>query len=195
MNKELNEKIIEIALRICKRKEGALIIVGEADYTPLVEQEVEPFNIINNPKLLESLALMDGACIINQNGFLKAYGVKIKSNFTWKNFGTKHSAGYSASIKNDTTAYVISEEDTTIRIFKEGKLILEIDGRQKDIEKKIPEISKIIESIGWGTLGTIGMGLLAPALGIVITSGITIFAVTTGITYTIKKLQDLKIIR
>jgi len=192
---DLNKTIIEVCLRICRRNNGALIIVGECEYTPLVEQEVKPFNVISNPKLLESLCLMDGAVIIKHNGFLEAYGVKVKSNFTWKNFGTKHSAGYSSSMKDGNIVYVISEEDSKVRIFKEGKLILEVDGKQKDIDKKIPEINRIMESIGWGTLGTIGMGLLAPALGIVITSGITIFAVTTGITYTIKKLQDLKIIK
>ncbi len=191
----LNEEIIKVGLRICKRNEGALIVVGNCEYTPLVEQEVKPFDITKNIKLLESLALMDGAVIIGRNGFLKAYGVKIKSNLTWKNFGTKHSAGYSASINEGNTVYIVSQEDVKIRIFQKGKLIMEIDGRQKDIEKKISEISKIMESVGWGTLGTVGMGLLAPAFGIVITSGITLFVVTTGISYTIKKLQDWKIIK
>jgi len=193
--KNLNEEIINIGLRICKRNDGALIVVGEADYTPLIKQEVPSFNIMENPKLLESLALMDGAIILDKKGFLKAYGVKLKSNFTWKNFGTRTSAGYSASMKEGNTVYVISQEDSKIRIFKSGKLIMEIDGRQKDIEKKIPEISKIMEAVGWGAFGTLGAGLLAPAFGLVITSGITIFIVSTGISYTIKKLQDWKIIK
>jgi hypothetical protein len=98
-------------------------------------------------------------------------------------------------MKEGNIVYVISEEDTKIRIFKEGKLILEIDGKQKDIEKKIPEINKIIESVGWGTLGTIGMGLLAPAIGVVITSGITIFVVSTGVAYFLKKAKEWGLIK
>lgn len=187
---DLNEEIIKVGLRICKRGEGALIIVGEVEYDSMVNHNVDNFKITDNPKLFETLCLIDGATIVSRDGILKDYGVKIKSNFVWKNFSTRHSAGYSASMKDGNTVYVISQEDQKIRIFKQGKLIMEIDGRQKDIEKKIPEINKIMESVGWGTLGTIGAGLLAPALGIVITSGITIFVVTTGLTYTIKKIRD-----
>jgi hypothetical protein len=191
----LNEEIIKVCLKIAKRGEGALIIIGDVEYTPLVKQEVKEFNVIENPKLLESLALMDGAVVVTRNGMMKAYGVKLKSKLVWNNFGTRHSAGYSASMNDGTTAYIVSEEDSKVRIFKEGKLILEVDGKQKDIEKRIPEISKIMESVGWGTLGTIGAGLLAPFIGITIVSGITVFVVTTGLTYTIKKLQDWKWIK
>lgn len=192
---ELNEEIIKVALRICKRGEGALIVVGETEYTPLVEQEVPSFNVIDNPKLLEILCLMDGAVIIKNNGMLEAYGAKIKSGFTWRNFGTRTSAGYSASIKEGTTAYVISEEDARLRIFKSGKLILEIDGRVKDIEKKIPEISNVMESVGGGTASILGVSVLAPAIGIVITSGITIFVVVTGVSYFMKKAKEFRWIK
>lgn len=191
----LNEEIIKVGLRICKRNEGGLIVVGDCEYTPLVEQEVRPFDITKHIKLLESLVLMDGAVIIGKDGLLKAYGVKIKSNFTWKNFGTRTSAGYSASMKEGNIVYIISQEDCKIRIFQSGKLIMEIDGKQKDIEKKIPEISKIMESVGWGTASILGVGLVAPTLGIVITSGITIFVVSTGVVYFLKKAKEWKWIK
>jgi hypothetical protein len=191
-DKEIEATIIQVCLRIAKRGEGSLIVVGECDYQTLVEQTVPSFNIIENPKLLESLALMDGAVVIDRNGFLKAYGTKIKSPFIWKNFGTRTSAGYSASMKDGTTVYVTSQEDTKIKIFKHGKLIMEIDGKQKGIENKIPEISKLVESVGWGTLGAT---LVAPFLGIVAIPGITIFFATTGIVYAIKKMKEEGIIK
>lgn len=188
----LNEEIIKVLLRISKRNEGALIVVGEADYKPMVEQEqVESFNILNNLKLFEILCLIDGAVVVKQNGMLEAYGVKIKSPLVWKNFGTKHSAGYSASVKEGTTAYVLSQEDSKIRIFKTGKLILEIDCKEKNIEKKIPEINNIMESVGYGTIGVVGATLLAPFIGITIISGVTIFYVTTGVVYALKKFKEM----
>lgn len=187
---EIEKVVLQVCLRICKRGEGALIVVGEADYKVLVEQKVIPFYISENPKLLESLCLMDGAVVINTDGFLKAYGVKIKSPLVWKNFGTRTSAGYSASMKEGTIAYVVSQEDTRVRIFKSGKLIMEVDGKLKDIEKKIPEVSKIIESIGYGTLGVIGASVLTPVIGIIAIPGITVFVAVTGITYFLRKAKE-----
>jgi len=61
IQEELNKTIIEVCLKIAKRGEGAIILVGNQENKPLVKQEVKPFNVIENPKLLESLALMDGA--------------------------------------------------------------------------------------------------------------------------------------
>lgn len=123
---ELKELLIQVCLRIAKRGEGALFIVGEADYKPLVEQSVPSFRVIDNPKLLESLALMDGAIIINKKGFLEAYGVMIKSKKTFKNFGTRHSAAISAS-KKDNLVIIVSEEDKKVRIIQEGKMVMQLD--------------------------------------------------------------------
>ena len=66
--KEIEEKIIEVGLRIARRGEGALIVFGKANFKPLVEQKVPPFKIVDNLKLLESLALIDGAVIVNHEG-------------------------------------------------------------------------------------------------------------------------------
>jgi len=190
---KINEKIISVCLKICKRGEGAIIVVGEAEYSPLVKQDVPPFNILDNPKLFESLALMDGAVIIDKFGILKAYGVMLKvSKLTiLKNFGTRHNSAINVSMIDGNKVYVVSEEEQKIRIYVSGKKILEIDGRQKGIENKSNEISQIMESIGWGTGITIGAGLVAPAVGVVAISGVTIFVVTTGVTYLVKKLKEI----
>ncbi len=173
--KELEETIIQIGLKVAKRGEGALFVIGnEVEYKPLVEQEVPPFNAVKNPKLLESLALMDGAIIINEEGIVKAYGAMIKSRRTMKNFGTRHSAGLSAS-KKGNTVIIVSEEDKKVKVLKEGKAIMQIDALQKNIEKSVPEAINILESVGAGTIGTVGAGLLAPGLGIALFPGIVVF--------------------
>ncbi len=172
--KLLEETLIEIGLRIAKRGEGALFVVGNADYKPLVEQIAPPFKAIKNPKLLESLALIDGAVIINKEGTVIAYGVMIKTTKILKNFGTRHSAALSAS-KNDNLVVMVSEEDRKIKILKNEKLIMQIDALQKGIEKTVPQAVKILELIGAGTIGAIGTGLLMPTLGIALLPGIIIF--------------------
>ena len=133
--KKLEEVLIQIGLRIAKRGEGALFVVGDVEYKPLVNQKVPPFKIIDNPKLLESLALMDGAVIIDSNGMLKAYGVRIKSTKVFKNFGTRHSAAISAA-KGNNLVVLVSEEDKKIRILKQGKMVMQLDALQKDVGKK-----------------------------------------------------------
>ena len=172
--KKLEELLIQVGLRIARRGEGALFIIGRIEYRPLIDQTVPPFNVMNNPKLLESLALMDGAVIIDENGFMKAYGVMVKSKKTFKNFGTRHSAALSAS-QNNNTVVIVSEEDRKVRIMKNGKMIMQIDALQKNIEKSVHDAVNVLESVGAGTVGTIGTSLLVPALGISFLPGVVLF--------------------
>lgn len=181
--KKLEELLIQVGLRIAKRGEGALFVVGRVEYRPLIKQQVPPFNAINNPKLLESLALMDGAVILDNKGWVTAYGVMIKSKKAFRNFGTRHSAGLSASY-GDNLVVIISEEDRKIRILKSGKMIMQIDALQKNVEKSVPDAVNILESLGAGTVGTIGTGLLVPSLGIAFLPGVILF----GSAYYLAKL-------
>ncbi|MBS3088543.1 DNA integrity scanning protein DisA nucleotide-binding domain protein [Candidatus Pacearchaeota archaeon] len=186
--KELQETLIQVGLRIAKRGEGALFVVGEVKYKLLVDQDVPPFNVTKNPKLLESLAIMDGAVIIDSDGKMKAYGAMIKSTRTFKNFGTRHSAGISASKKGNLVV-IISEEDKKVRVLKEGKMILQIDALQKGVEKSVPQAVNLLESIGAGTLGAIGTSILVPTLGITLGPGILVF----GSAYYLTKILSQKL--
>jgi len=171
---KIEETLIQVGLRIAKRGDGALFVVGKVEYKPLVDQTVPPFDIIKNPKLLESLALMDGAVIINEKGFMEAYGVKVKAKKVLKNFGTRHSAGISAA-KGNNLVVLVSEEDKKIRILKKGKLILQFDALQKNVDKNIPKAVRVFESIGAGTVGAVGTSLLLPAAGIAFLPGVIVF--------------------
>lgn len=172
--KKIEELLIQVGLRIAKRGEGALFIVGNTEYKPLIRQQVPSFNALRNPKLLESLALMDGAVILDKYGWVKAYGVMIKSKKTFKNFGTRHSAGLSASYKGNL-AVVISEEDRKIRILKEGKMVMQIDALQKNVEEHVPQAVNILESLGAGTVGAVGTSILVPTLGVAFLPGVVLF--------------------
>jgi len=173
--KKLQEILIQIGLKIAKRGDGALFIVGDVEYKPLVDQKVPPFRVVENPKLLESLALMDGAVVISRDGILKAYGVMVKSKKTLKNFGTRHSAGFSASEKKGNLVFIVSEEDKKIRILKEGKMIMQIDALQKNVDASVSRAVEVLESIGAGTVGAIGTSILVPTLGIAFLPGVILF--------------------
>ena len=185
--KELQETLIQVGLRIAKRGEGALFVVGETEYSSLVDQTVPPFKVIENPKLLESLALMDGAVILDKEGIMRAYGAMIKTTKTYKNFGTRHSAGLTAA-QGDNLVVIISEEDKKIRILKKGKMIMQIDALQKNVENTIPQAVDLLESVGAGAIGTIGTSLLIPALGITLLPGIIVF----GSAYYLRKFLSKK---
>ncbi|MBU2612586.1 MAG: hypothetical protein KKB62_02585, partial [Nanoarchaeota archaeon] len=85
-----------------------------------------------------------------------------------------HSAAISAA-KGDNLVVIVSEEDKKVRILRKGKMVMQIDSLQKDIEKSVPQAVKVLESIGAGTLGTIGTSLLIPAVGITFLPGIILF--------------------
>ena len=172
--RKLEEVLIQVGWRIAKRGEGALFVIGDVSYKELVDQNVPAFKIVDNPKLLESLALMDGAVIVGKNGFMKAYGVRIKSTKVLKNFGTRHSAAISAS-KGDNVVVIVSEEDKKVRILKQGKVVMQIDALQKNVEKTVSPAVNILESVGVGTIGTIGTGILAPTVGLALLPGVVIF--------------------
>jgi DNA integrity scanning protein DisA with diadenylate cyclase activity len=181
--KNLEELLIQVGLKIAKRGEGALFIVGDVKYKTLVDQSVKKFNVMKNPKLLESLALMDGAVIIDKKGNLIVYGAMVKSTRTLKNFGTRHSAAFSASQKGNLVV-VVSEEDRKVRILKDGKMVMQIDALQKNVEKSISQAVNLLESVGAGAIGAIGTGLIAPTLGIALVPGIVVF----GSVYYLTKL-------
>lgn len=187
---KIEETILQVGLKIAKRNEGALFVIGEVENKPLVDQTVPPFSVINNPKLLESLALMDGAVIIDKNGFMSSYGTMVKSNKIFKNFGTRHSAALSAS-KNGNIVFLVSEEDKKVRIFRNGKLTMQVDALQKNVENSVSKAVNILESVGAGTLGTIGTTIVAPTLGLSLLPGILVF----GSAYYIGKVITDKIIK
>lgn len=189
--KKLEEVLVQVGLRIAKRGEGALFVVGDIGYKTLIDQTVPAFKVVDNPKLLESLALMDGAIIIDKEGMLKAYGAMIKSTTTFKNFGTRHSAGLTASKIKGNLVVIISEEDRKIRILKDGKMIMQIDALQKNVEESVSDAVNVLEGVGAGTIGAIGTSILAPSLGLALLPGIVIF----GSGYYLTKLLAKKIRR
>ncbi|MFH1249111.1 MAG: diadenylate cyclase [archaeon] len=189
--RKIEEKIIYIALKLARRGEGGLFLIvngKKPSFKLLVKQNVKAFDVsqVKNEKLVESLATIDGAVVISKEGNLSAYGAMIKSTIAYKGFGTRHAAALSGSL-NGNTCILSSEEERKVKIFKNGKYIMQLDALEKNIDKKVPAVSQFFESIGAGFLGTIGAATLLPALGITIIPGVIIFG---GSYYAIKSILD-----
>ena len=174
----IEQKLIESALRVVKSGEGCLFVIKEKelDYEPLVKNDIQPFSIFEDfyQKRMDILAKMDGACIINLDGKLIGYGMRITNTKLFLGYGTRHVAAYTASLKGNT-AILGSQESKKVRIFKNGLMVMQIDALEKDIEKKTSQAVSLMESIGVGAIGAIGAGFLLPTAGITLIPGIIVF--------------------
>lgn len=191
INKKIEEKLIQIAIKLARRGEGGLFIIvtgKKPEFRKLVKQNIKPFNILQgkNDKLIESLATIDGAVMISREGKIVAYGAMIRNTVPFKGFGTRHAAALAAS-RNENVAILSSEEERKVKIFKNGRYIMQLDALEKGIEKNVPRVSTFLESIGAGFLGTLGAATLLPGLGITIIPGVIIFG---GSYYAIRSLLD-----
>jgi len=176
-SKRIEEQLLEVAIELARKGEGALFVIGEKiNYEKLIKQRLHKFSVFDKGarKLLVSLATIDGAVILNTKGDVVDYGTMIKRAKAFPGYGTRHAAAFSAS-KNGNTSILVSEEERKVKIFKNGKFIIQLDALQKNIEKQIPKVSGVLESVGVGLIGTIGASVLIPALGITLLPGVIIF--------------------
>jgi len=187
LNKKIEQKIIKIAISITQKGEGALFIIGKKiDYEPLLKQKFKKFNVLDTgaEKVLKGIAPIDGAVIINNKGEVIEYGAMIKKARAFKGFGTRHAAALTAS-RNNNTSILCSASEKKVKIFKNGRYLMQVDALEKGIETKTTNIATMLETIGAGFVGTIGVASLAPTLGISLIPGVVIFG---GSYYAIKKL-------
>jgi hypothetical protein len=190
MEKKVEEILIEIALKIAKQRKGCIFVIESkhVPHTLLMEQDIKSFNVFDNNRRIETLAMMDGAVIISPEGDMKAYAAQISNVKAFPGYGTRHSSAYTASLPGNTVI-LASEEDAKVRIFKNGKLVMQLDALEKNIHTKTSDAVSILESIGVGTLGTIGASLMVPTLGLSLIPGILIFGTSH---YLIKQLSQTK---
>jgi DNA integrity scanning protein DisA with diadenylate cyclase activity len=189
--KEIERKILDAALEVCKKGEGALFVIGEnVKYERLIQHKIEPFNVLDKGgvKILTGIAMIDGAVIINKEGSVVDYAVLIKNSRAFLGYGTRHAAALKAS-KNGNTAILCSEEEKKIKIFKNGKYIMQVDSLEKGIDKKTDHIATILETLGAGLLGTIGVAAVAPPLGVALLPGVIVFG---GSYLALKKILSKK---
>lgn len=147
-----SESIIETVIEIGKeigfegregKKVGTLFIIGNPEeigpYTrqlilnPFKGYDKELLNVVENTHIKETIknfAQLDGAFIIDTEGHLLSAGTYLDVDTSnvkpYKGWGTKHLAATAITSETSAIAILVSESGGTVKVFRNGKLILKI---------------------------------------------------------------------
>lgn len=188
---DVYESILEIAKEISKEKKGGLFIIAprgklKGTYQNLYAQIISKDAMIDEKgisEVIKNLSLLDGAVIITDRGNLFSYGAMVKKLRPIRGFGTKHAAaaGFTGSVKN-STAILIEEKKDWIKVFKNGRIVLEMDSGNCTTSTKT-KIVKFLAEDDAALLTTAGLSAavlgLAPIL--VIGGAYLVIKTATGI--------------
>ena len=145
LDKEVVEGIMRIAMSVVRRGRegnpaGALFIVGDVDNVmkhavqkianPMPSIPLEERNVRNeeNHESIREFAMMDGATLVDEDGFVRATGIYIKtlSIDDWiVDGGGRHLAAQAITNITKAVSFVVSSEGT-IRVYRNGKMIFEL---------------------------------------------------------------------
>jgi len=138
------EATLNIAREISKegregRRVGTAFVIGDSDRVLKLSSQLilNPFEgqapdkrNITDPALKETikeLAQLDGVFIIGANGYIHASGRYLEPTVKvdLKGFGGRHMTCAATTKETDAIAIAVSESGGVIRVFKDGKIILE----------------------------------------------------------------------
>ncbi len=194
------EILLEIGKRIAKQRKGALFVVTSRNkfkgvYEQLFPQVHIPYSIDKKGigAIIEKLATLDGATLVSSDGKVVAYGVRLKFSKAVKGFGTRHAAasGITNAIKN-STAILVSEEVNWIKVFKNGRLILEMDPAAETSIRVKHKITRFITDNDTALLAAAGASAALLGAGPVLVVGGTYLAVRGAAGIIRKKLSQVK---
>ncbi|MEK6837515.1 MAG: diadenylate cyclase, partial [Nanoarchaeota archaeon] len=149
INSDVLEALLSIAMELVSegregRKIGTAFIVGDAGEMSKYARQliINPFQNypaemrqITDPDIKETIkgfSQLDGAFFVDANGTVLSAGTQINLDLGsvqlegLEGFGTRHR--YSAAITKLTNsiAVVVSESGGTVRVFKEGKIVMKL---------------------------------------------------------------------
>lgn len=149
--KDTIAQVMQLTTEMAKDRKGSFVVLTKKDisskYEMLYPDLFKGKNINLKDKetktLIMNLLLMDGAVVMDYSGKIITYGAKIKKTKIFLGHGTRHSAARGISEIKDVLAIISSEEDGRIRVFKQGKLIGEINpetGKNRKFFEKLGEL-------------------------------------------------------
>jgi DNA integrity scanning protein DisA with diadenylate cyclase activity len=121
---------------------GTILVIG--DSTAVMEKSrqltLNPFqgmseadrNALDPPirEALKTFAVLDGASIIREDGVVLAAGrylqVSTKETKLPLGLGARHSAAAAVTVETKAVAITVSQTTGTVRVFKEGEIVLEL---------------------------------------------------------------------
>ncbi len=138
IKEEVYNIVLELAKDIARETMGALFVIGpkkkfHGTYEPLYPEIIKGHYLHEKGMriIIEKLAELDGAFLIAEDGELLAFGARIRKAASIPGYGTRHAAAAGITMTlPEATAIVVSEEVSWIRVFQEGKIILEMDSSE-----------------------------------------------------------------
>lgn len=145
---EVFEKVLRIALELANqgregKSVGALFVLGDVDnIKPYIKQMIfNPFrgydpkerNIMlsNLDDTIKEYSVLDGAFLISGDGTLESAGVHIAASADStdlpKGLGSRHMAAAAITSVSNAMSIVVSESTGDVSVFKNGKLITQIE--------------------------------------------------------------------
>lgn len=190
IHSEVMSIILNISKRLAKEKQGALFIVASREsihdnYLPHYPQITFADKLMSEgmASVIEKLATLDGAVIFTPDGELVAYGSRILKSQTLVGSGTKHAAAKGYTLYDtSSTAILVSEESGWIKVFQNGKIVLETDS--VDIEPStLDKVSRFLTNKDMALLASAGISMaagLVTAPTLLIVGGAYLMVKTTG---------------
>jgi|SRR3989344_2030265 len=177
---EVYSFLLELCHDLAERKLGGIFIISSPRsfsrlYEPLYPQYLYDRYLFDKGAraLLLKLAELDGAFLIGDRGQLVAFGARIKKSQALPGYGTKHAAAVGiTSHLAQATALLVSEENQWIKVFREGKVILELDPSQRSPSSLTQKVVSFLTDHDTALLASAGASAaLAGVFPVVIISG------------------------
>ncbi len=158
-NPEVFEKVLDIAADLGQegregKSVGTIFVIGDIEgvkrfseplmLNPFQGHPEEQRNILD-PSLrqtVKELSALDGAFLIREDGVVEAAGVFLRSvipgSFLPRGLGARHRSAAAITATTKATAITVSESTGTVAVFRDGKIIIEIE-KPRTIGPMAPE--------------------------------------------------------
>jgi DNA integrity scanning protein DisA with diadenylate cyclase activity len=148
INPEVFETVLNIAVELAAqgregRSVGTIFILGDIEkvlqlsrqmiMNPFMGYEEDERNILDHTlrETIKEYSALDGAFIVRSDGVLVTAGRHLSAAFAGKDFpkglGSRHIAAAGITSVTNAIAIVVSESSGTVRIFKNGKIFVDIE--------------------------------------------------------------------
>jgi len=149
--KDTIEYVLSLANKYALEKKGSLFIITKKNISRYYEQLYPDLfsdkNISIKDKetqiVIDVLANLDGAFIIDETGRVVTYGAKIKKTKVFLGHGTRHSAALGITSVNDVMSILSSEEDGMVRIFKNSRIVAELNPKTGEDRKFVEKLANL----------------------------------------------------
>jgi diadenylate cyclase len=148
VNPEVFETVLNIAVELAAqgregRSVGTIFVLGDIEkvlqlsrqmiMNPFMGYEEDERNILDHTlrETIKEYSALDGAFIVRGDGVLVTAGRHLSAAFEGKDFpkglGSRHIAAAGITSVTNAIAIIVSESSGTVRIFKNGKIFVDIE--------------------------------------------------------------------